>query len=93
MMKQRGIPDFFITLSPNDSWPHIQSTIRKGWGASADPSEFNDLSVETTDKRSVGQHPLASVLGAEKRFSPMLEIILNKKDGPLGIVQDYEIML
>ena len=79
MTKQRGIPDFFLTLSPNDNWPHIQSTIRKGWGASADPSEFNDLSIETTDKRSVGQHPLASVLGAEKRFSAMLEIILNKK--------------
>ena len=79
MTEQRGIPDFFLTLSPNDNWPHIQTTIRKGWGASADPSEFNDLSIEPIDKMSVGPHPLHSVLGAQKRFSAMLEIILNKK--------------
>ena len=40
---------------------------------------------------SVGPHPLESVLGAEKRFSAMLEIILNKKGGPLGIVKDFVI--
>ena len=91
MTEQRGIPDYFLTLSPNDNWPHIQSTIRKGWGASADPSEFNDLSIESNDKMSVGPHPLESVLGAEKRFSAMLEILLNKKGGPLGIVKDYVI--
>ena len=34
MTEQRGIPDFFLTLSPNDNWPHIQSTIRKGWVSS-----------------------------------------------------------
>ena len=52
---------------------------KKGWGASAEPFEFNDLSV---DKKSVGLHPLKSVLGAEKRFSAMLEILLNNKDAP-----------
>jgi len=89
LTQQLGIPDFFLTLSPNDNWPHIQSTIRKGWGVSADPSEFNNLSVEPSDKMSVGPHPLESVLGVEKRFSVMLEIIFNKKGGPLGIVKDY----
>ena len=43
MTEQRGIPDDFLTLSPNDDWPHIQSTIKKGWGGMADPSEFHDL--------------------------------------------------
>ena len=88
MTEQRGIPDFFLTLSPNDNWPQIQSTIRKGWGASADPCEFNDLSIVSQDKMSVEPHPLESVIGAEKRFSVMMEIILNKKGGPLGIGQD-----
>ena len=32
MTEQLGIPDFFVTLSPNDNWPQIQSTIKKGWG-------------------------------------------------------------
>ena len=91
MTKQLGIPNFFLTLSPNDNWPHIQSTIRKKWGASADPSEFHDLSIEPDNKLSVGPHPLESVLGAEKRFSAMLEMILNKNGGPLGIIKDYVI--
>ena len=43
MTEQRGIPDYFLTLSPNDDWPHIQSTIKKGWGGKADPYEFHDM--------------------------------------------------
>ena len=50
-------------------WPHIKSTIRNGWGASVEPHEFNNLSVEPDNKMAVGPHPLESVLGAEKRFS------------------------
>ena len=88
MTQQLGIPDFFLTLSPNDNWPHIQSTIRKGWGASAKPHEFNNLSIEPDNKMAVGPHPLEAVLGAEKRFSAMLEILLNKV-GPLGVVKDF----
>ena len=78
MTDQLGIPDFFLTLSPNDNWPHIQSTIKKGWGASADPSEFEDLSKKPDNEQSVGFNPLESVLGAEKRFSAMMDIYLTK---------------
>ena len=88
MTQQLGIPDFFLTLSPNDNWPHIQSTIRKGWGASGELHEFNNLSIEPDDEMAVGPHPLESVLGAEKCFSAMLEILLNK-GGPLGVVKDF----
>ena len=91
MTEQLGIPDFFLTLSPNDNWPHIQSTIKKGWGASADPSEFEDLSHRPEDEQSIGLNPLESVLGAEKRFSAMMDILLDKKSGPLGVVTDYAI--
>ena len=38
---------------------------------------------------SVGPHPLESVLGAEKQFSAMLEILLNNEGGPLGVVKDF----
>ena len=76
-------------MSSNDKWPHIQSTIKKVWGASAEPYEFNDLSVEKNDKMSVGSHSLESVLDAEKRFSAMLEILLNNKGDPLEIVKDF----
>ena len=91
MTEQLGIPDFFATLSPNDNWPHIQSTIKKGWGASADPKEFEDLSCRPENEQSVGFSPLESVLGAEKWYSAMMDIILDKKCGPLGIVIDYAV--
>ena len=91
MTEQLGIPDFFVTLSPNDNWPHIQSTIKKGWGASADPKEFEDLSCRPENEQSVGFNPLESVLGAEKRFSAMMDIMLDKKCGPLGTVIDYAV--
>ena len=80
-----------MTLSPNDNWPHTQSTIRKGWGASADPSEFQDLSCKPDNEQAVCPNPLESVLGAEKRFSAMMDILLDKKLGPLGIVVDFAV--
>ena len=91
MTAQLGMPDYFLTLSPNDNWPHIQSTIRKGWGASAKPSEFQDLSCKPDDEQAVGPNPIESVLGAEKRFSAMMDILLDKKSGPLGIVIDFAV--
>ena len=89
MTEQRGIPDFFLTLSPNDDWPHIQSTIKKGWGGKADPSEFHDLTVKPDKEAAVGPYPLESILGAEKRFHAMMDILLDKTSGPLGLVRDY----
>ena len=80
-----------MTLSPNDNWPHIQSAIRKGWGASADPSEFQDLSYKPDNEQAVGPNPLESVLGAEKCFSAMMDILLDKSSGPLGIVVDFAV--
>ena len=43
------------------------------------------------NEESVGFNPLESVLGAEKRFSAMIDIILDKKCGPLGTVIDYAV--
>jgi len=63
-----GIQDFFLTLSSNNNWPYIQSTIRKGWGATADPFEINNLSVEPNDKMSVGPHPLKSMAWCREKI-------------------------
>ena len=30
MTQTWGLPDFFVTLSVNDAWPHVQATIRDG---------------------------------------------------------------
>ena len=88
-VEQLGVPDYFITLSPNDNWLQIQATIRKGWGASAEPWELSDLSTKGNNGESVGPHPLESVLGAEKRFSAFMDMLLDKKSSPVGEVMDY----
>ena len=88
-VEQLGIPDYFITLSPNDNWPQIQRTIRKGWGASAEPWDLSDLSTTDKNSEAVGSHPLESVIGAEKRFSALMDMLLDKKSSPVGEVTDY----
>ena len=67
----------------------VQSTIKKGWGGKADPSEFHDLTVKPDKEAAVGPHPLESILGAEKHFHAMMDILLDKATGPLGLVKDY----
>ena len=57
-------------------------------GTCADPSEFQDLSCKPGNEQSVVPNPLESVLGAEKCFSAMMDILLDKKSGPLGIIVD-----
>ena len=45
-----------------------------------------DLRIE-----SVGFNPLESVLGAEKWFSAIMDITLQKECGPLGTVTDHAV--
>ena len=85
---QRGLPDFFVTLSAYDCWPQTQVTIARGWGAKASEQEVKDLARSPEEREPVGWHPHVSVLSAEKRFQWMMKI-LQSKDGPLGEVEDY----
>ena len=34
-VEQRGLPDFFLTLTAYDGWPQVQATLTHGWGASS----------------------------------------------------------
>ena len=80
-----------MTLSPNDNWPHIQSTIKKGRGQVLIPKNLKICLADPENEQSVGFNPLESVLGAEKRFSAMKDIMLDEKCGPLGTVIDYAV--
>ena len=57
----------------------------------ADPLEFQDLSCKTDNEQAVRPNPLEFVLGAEKRFSATMHILLDKKSSPLGIVVDFAV--
>ena len=43
MMQTRGLADFFVTLSVNDSWPQVQATIKDTWGAAEKVENINCL--------------------------------------------------
>ena len=42
-VEQRGLPDFFLTLTAYDGWPQVQATLRHGWGARSSAKDVQDL--------------------------------------------------
>ena len=89
MTQTRGLPDFFVTLTVNDVWPHIQATIRDGWGA-AERVEDISLAESVSNRQPTGGHPDVCVIAAEERFSwYMNNFLCNDKQAPLGKVVDY----
>ena len=68
MTQTRGLPDFFVTLTANDAWPHIQTTIRDGWGAAEKEQEIN-LAESVSDRQPTGGYPDVCVMAAEERFN------------------------
>ena len=93
--EQRGLPDFFVTLTAYDCWSHVQSTLARGWGATPAEEEYVDLGKEWDDRQAAGWSPEVAVMAAEKRFEWIMKIILSRDgdgpfgDGPFGIVEDY----
>ena len=88
--EQRGLPNLFVTLSAYDYWPHVQSTLSRGWGCAPTKQEYEDVAQDWEDRRAVGWSPEVAVMSAEKRFEWIMKIILSRDgDGPFGIVEDY----
>ena len=88
MTQTRGLPDFFVTLTVNDALPHIQATVKSGWGAAEKPQ---DIQLDAaTNSQPVGSYPDVSVMAAEERFQGFMNNYLKKgKEAPLGKVVDY----
>ena len=87
-VEQRGLPNFFLTLTAFDGWPQVQATLRDGWGARASELEVQDLAKDLSDRQPVGFKPQISVLAAEKRFDWFMNILRSPEGGPLGVVTD-----
>ena len=89
MTQTRGLPDFFVTLTVNDAWPHVQTTIRDGWGA-AEKVDTVNLAEPLPNRQPTGAYPDICVMAAEERFQWFMNTYLrNSKGGPLGKVVDY----
>ena len=67
MTQTRGLPDFFVTLTVNDAWPHVQTTIRDGWGA-AEKVENVNLAEPLPNRQPTGAYPDLCMMAAEERF-------------------------
>ena len=87
-VEKRGLPDFFLTLTAYDGRPHVQSTLKHGWGAQADHITVQDLASTIHNREAVGFKPQISVLAAEKRYDWFMSILKSPEGGPLGIVED-----
>ena len=87
-VEQRGLPDFFLTLTAYDCWPQVQATLLHGWGASSSKKEVQDLAKKVENRQPVGYHPKVSVLAGEKRYQWFMGILCLDEGGPLGVVQE-----
>ena len=87
-VEQRGLPDFFLTLTAYDGWPQVQATLRDVWGACASEVEVQDLARDLSDREPVGFKPQVSVLAAEKRYDWFMSILRDPQGGPLGVVTE-----
>ena len=88
-VEKRGLPDFFLTLTAYDGWPHVQSTLKHGWGAQGDHISVQDLASTIHNREAVGFKPQISVLAAEKRYEWFMSILRSPQGGPLGVVEDF----
>ena len=84
----RGLPNFFVTLSVNAAWPHVQATIRDGWGAAKKVDNIN-LADPVPNRHPAGGYPEVCVMADKERFHWFMTTYLrNSKGGPLGKVMD-----
>ena len=88
LVEQRGLPDFFVTVTAYDGWAQTQATIARGWGATPTDKEVSDVARNIEDRQPIGWHPHISVLAEEKRFEWIMNI-LTGANGPLGTVEEY----
>ena len=65
-VQQRGFPDYFVTLTAFDGWPHVQTALAGGWGAIPNEHDIKDFAKKIEDRQPVGSHPEYSVIAAEK---------------------------
>ena len=82
-VEQRGVPDFFLTLTAYDGWPQIQATLQHGWGAKAAAPEVQDLARKIYERQAVGHQPVISVLAAERRYQWFMKILRSEEGRPL----------
>ena len=86
IVEQRGTPDF-LTLSAYDGWPQVQGTLKQRCGRAPPDANVRDLAGKIDDRQHVGCQPVASVLGAEKRYHWFMNILKADEGGPLGVVE------
>ena len=89
MSRELGKPDFFVTLTENDSWPELQAHITRGAGEAAKGLEFDEPLPEHIFQDPAMEFPTETVLAFQKRFRLFREKVLENVNGPLGQVNGY----
>jgi len=89
MSRELGKPQFFITLTQNDSWPDLQAHITSGAGHSAEGLTFDEPLTEHMAQDPAMEFPTETVVAFQKRFQLFREKVLEDSNGSLGQVNDY----
>ena len=88
MLKQLGVPTFFITLSADDyHWPEIIQTIAHQYGHSYTDEEVSSMTWGEKSKW-LRTNPVTAVRAFMHRHSKIHEFIMGKSH-PIGVVKEF----
>ena len=93
MIRQLGIPTFFLTLSAADmQWPDVIQTIARQYGVTFTDEEVAALSFEEKSKW-LRQNPLTAAQHFQYRLNTFFNGFLKSKAHPLGELSDSAIRI
>ena len=81
-------PDYFITVTQNDNWPELQTTIKNGPGSCTPLININDMPFDSGTALCM-KHSVETCIAFHERFRLFKENVLEKENGILGKVINY----
>lgn len=82
-------PDFFITLTENDSWPELQAVIREGLNGVHAAAGCKDSEDVHSFGRPALNHPVETVNAFYRRLQMFRRRFIHDPSGSIGHVADY----
>ena len=93
MIRQLGIPTWFLTLSAADmQWPDVIQTIARQYGTILTNDDVKTMSFEEKSKW-LRQNPVTAARHFQYHLNTFFQVFLKRTAHPLGELVDYAIRM
>ena len=93
MIRQLGLPTWFLTLSAADmQWPDVIQTIARQYGTTFTDEQVAAMSFDEKSKW-LRQNPVTAARHFQYRLNTFFQVFLKSKANPLGELVDYAIRI